>query len=112
MMQASAIIDLDKEGEITVWSTTTASMTGYASVDMVSELLLPVVDGGSRVEIVLCLTPRFETIGSVMGVVAIGQDVTERNTKEMEYRKLIQTTNAPIFGVDTEGNFRHQSSTD
>ncbi|KAE9329758.1 hypothetical protein PR003_g15475 [Phytophthora rubi] len=111
-MQASAIIDLDKEGEITVWSTTTASMTGYASVDMVSELLLPVVDGGSRVEIVLCLTPRFETIGSVMGVVAIGQDVTERNTKEMEYRKLIQTTNAPIFGVDTEGNFRHQSSTD
>ncbi|KAE8889333.1 hypothetical protein PF008_g12044 [Phytophthora fragariae] len=112
MMQASAIIDLDKEGEITVWSTTTASMTGYASVDMVSELLLPVVDGGltkiagSRVEIVLCLTPRFETIGSVMGVVAIGQDVTERNTKEMEYRKLIQTANAPIFGVG------HQSSTD
>ncbi|KAE9110218.1 hypothetical protein PF007_g11933 [Phytophthora fragariae] len=105
-MQASAIIDLDKEGEITVWSTTTASMTGYASVDMVSELLLPVVDGGSRVEIVLCLTPRFETIGSVMGVVAIGQDVTERNTKEMEYRKLIQTANAPIFGVG------HQSSTD
>ncbi|KAE9226396.1 hypothetical protein PF004_g11658 [Phytophthora fragariae] len=105
-MQASAIIDLDKEGEITVWSTTTASMTGYASVDMVSELLLPVVDRGSRVEIVLCLTPRFETIGSVMGVVAIGQDVTERNTKEMEYRKLIQTANAPIFGVG------HQSSTD
>ncbi|KUF98466.1 Malate dehydrogenase [Phytophthora nicotianae] len=38
-----------------------------------------------------------------MGVVAIGQDVTERNTKEMEYRKLIETANAPIFGVDTEG---------
>uniref|UniRef100_H3GW92 histidine kinase n=1 Tax=Phytophthora ramorum TaxID=164328 RepID=H3GW92_PHYRM len=58
---------------------------------------------GSRVEIVLCLTPRFDTLGSVMGVVAIGQDVTERNTKEMEYRKLIETANAPIFGVDTEG---------
>ncbi|KAL3667057.1 hypothetical protein V7S43_007999 [Phytophthora oleae] len=134
MMQANApIIELDKEGNITVWNCKTASMTGYASVDMVGEQLLPVVDEsfrkivsekidqalsgiagadfelplmtarGSRVEIVLCLTPRFDTLGSVMGVVAIGQDVTERNTKEMEYRKLIETANAPIFGVDTEG---------
>ncbi|KAE9009865.1 hypothetical protein PR002_g15513 [Phytophthora rubi] len=129
MMQASApIIGLDKEGGITVWNTKTASMTGYASVDMVGELLLPVVDGGftkiasekinqaltgiegadfelplvtargSRVEIVLCLTRRFDAIGCVMGVVEIGQDVTERNTKEMEYRKLLETANAPIFG--------------
>ncbi|KAE9304588.1 hypothetical protein PF001_g12994 [Phytophthora fragariae] len=134
MMQANApIIELDKEGNITVWNSKTASMTGYASVDMVGEPLLPVVDEsfrkivsekinqaltgiagadfelplvtarGSSVEIVLCLTPRFDTLGSVMGVVAIGQDVTERNTKEMEYRKLIDTANAPIFGVDTEG---------
>ncbi|KAG2771430.1 hypothetical protein PC129_g8213 [Phytophthora cactorum] len=134
MMQANApIIELDKEGNITVWNSKTASMTGYASVDMVGEPLLPAVDEsfrkivsekidqaltgiagadfelplvtarGSRVEIVLCLTPRFDTLGSVMGVVAIGQDVTERNTKEMEYRKLIETANAPIFGVDTEG---------
>uniref|UniRef100_A0AAV1UGF4 histidine kinase n=1 Tax=Peronospora matthiolae TaxID=2874970 RepID=A0AAV1UGF4_9STRA len=134
MMQANApIIELDKEGNITVWNSKTASMTGYASVDMVGEPLLPVVDEsfrkivsekinqaltgtpgadfelplvtarGSRVEIVLCLTPRFDTLGSVMGVVAIGQDVTERNTKEMEYRKLIETANAPIFGVDTKG---------
>ncbi|ETN12516.1 hypothetical protein, variant [Phytophthora nicotianae INRA-310] len=134
MMQANApIIELDKEGNITVWNTKTESMTGYSSVDMLGEPLLPVVDKsfrkivsekieqalsgipgtdfelplvtarGSRVEIVLCLTPRFDTLGSVMGVVAIGQDVTERNTKEMEYRKLIETANAPIFGVDTEG---------
>ncbi|TDH67280.1 hypothetical protein CCR75_003114 [Bremia lactucae] len=134
MMQANApIIELDKEGNITVWNSKTESMTGYASVDMVGEPLLPVVDKcfrkivsqkidqaltgiagadfelplmtarGSRVEIVLCLTPRFDTMGSVMGVVAIGQDVTERNTKEMEYRKLIETANAPIFGVDTQG---------
>ncbi|EEY61866.1 hybrid signal transduction histidine kinase, putative [Phytophthora infestans T30-4] len=134
MMQANApIIELDKEGNITVWNSKTESMTGYASVDMLGEPLLPVVDEsfrkivsekieqalsgiagadfelplvtarGSRVEIVLCLTPRFDTLGSVMGVVAIGQDVTERNTKEMEYKKLIETANAPIFGVDTEG---------
>ncbi|TDH67282.1 hypothetical protein CCR75_003116 [Bremia lactucae] len=134
MMQANApIIELDKEGNITVWNSKTESMTGYSSVDMVGEPLLPVVDEsfqkivsqkidqaltgiagadfelplvtarGSRVEIVLCLTPRFNTLGSVMGVVAIGQDVTERNTKETEYKKLIETANAPIFGVDTLG---------
>ncbi|KAL7686140.1 putative phytochrome, histidine kinase domain, CheY-like superfamily, PAS domain superfamily [Plasmopara halstedii] len=134
MMQANApIIELDKEGNITVWNSKTESMTGYASMDMVGEPLLPVVDEsfrkivsekieqaltgiagadfelplvtarGSRVEIVLCLTPRFDALGSVVGVVAIGQDVTERNTKEMEYRKLIETANAPIFGVDTRG---------
>ncbi|RLN46558.1 hypothetical protein BBI17_005403, partial [Phytophthora kernoviae] len=35
MMQANApIIELDKEGNITVWNSKTASMTGYASVDM------------------------------------------------------------------------------
>ncbi|RLN98613.1 hypothetical protein BBJ28_00008319, partial [Nothophytophthora sp. Chile5] len=135
MMQANApIIELDKDANVTLWNSKTASMTGYASVDIVGEPLLPMVDQsfrervsekieqtlrtgtagadfelplvtatGSRVEIVLCLTPRFDTLGAVMGIVAIGQDVTERNAKEMEYRKLIDTANAPIFGVDTEG---------
>ncbi|RLN96596.1 hypothetical protein BBJ28_00000139 [Nothophytophthora sp. Chile5] len=135
MMQANApIIELDKDANVTLWNSKTASMTGYASVDIVGEPLLPMVDqsfrervsekieqtlrigtagadfelplvtaAGSRVEIVLCLTPRFDTLGAVMGIVAIGQDVTERNAKEMEYRKLIDTANAPIFGVDTEG---------
>ncbi|KAI9913170.1 hypothetical protein PsorP6_005036 [Peronosclerospora sorghi] len=134
MMQANApIIELDKDGNITLWNSKAVSMTGYASSDMVGEPLLPVVDEsfrkivsekidqaltgipgadfelplittrGCRVEIVLCMTPRFDTVGSVVGVVAIGQDVTERNTKEMEYRKLIETANAPIFGVDTDG---------
>jgi PAS domain S-box-containing protein len=74
--------------------------TGIAGRDF--ELPL-VTSTGSRVEIVLCLTPQFDSSGNVVGVVAIGQDVTERNAKEMEYRKLIDSANAPIFGVDTEG---------
>ncbi|TYZ56931.1 hypothetical protein PybrP1_003184 [[Pythium] brassicae (nom. inval.)] len=65
---------------------------------------LPLVTAtGSRVEIMLSLTPQIGDSGSVMGIVAIGQDVTERNAKEMEYQTLIDSANAPIFGVDTDG---------
>jgi len=35
--------------------------------------------------------------------VGIGQDITGRIAQEREYAKLIDTANAPIFGVDTEG---------
>eukprot|EP00644_Phytophthora_capsici_P009706 jgi/Phyca11/535407/estExt2_fgenesh1_pg.C_PHYCAscaffold_350068 len=97
MMQANApIIELDKEGNIRVWNTKTASMTGYASVDMVGEQLLPVVDESFR-KIVSDKIDQALT------------DVTERNTKEMEYRKLIETANAPIFGVDTEAHLSEYS---
>jgi len=37
------------------------------------------------------------------GVVGIGQDITARLAQEREYSKLIDTANAPIFGVDTQG---------
>ena len=37
------------------------------------------------------------------GVVGIGQDITARLAQEREYSKLIDTANAPIFGVDTHG---------
>jgi PAS domain S-box-containing protein len=33
----------------------------------------------------------------------IGQDITARLAQEREYSKLIDTANAPIFGVDTQG---------
>ncbi|GAB9466998.1 Hybrid signal transduction histidine kinase, partial [Globisporangium polare] len=65
---------------------------------------LPLITStGARLEIASCLTPRFDATGAVVGIVAIGQDVTERNAKKMEYRKFIDSANAPIFGVDTEG---------
>ena len=37
------------------------------------------------------------------GVVGIGQDITGRLAQEREYTRLIDTANAPIFGVDTQG---------
>ena len=39
----------------------------------------------------------------MIGVVGIGQDITARLAQEREYSKLIDTANAPIFGVDNKG---------
>lgn len=64
---------------------------------------LPIITRtGSRVEIVLSFTPQVGEDDSVVGIVGIGQDVTERNATDMEYSKLIDSANAPIFGVDTD----------
>jgi hypothetical protein len=40
---------------------------------------------------------------ALLGVVGIGQDITGRIAQEREYSKLIDSANAPIFGVDTLG---------
>ncbi|CEG36971.1 hybrid signal transduction histidine [Plasmopara halstedii] len=58
---------------------------------------------GRRVEILLNATPRYNELGEIVGVVSIGQDITERIAQEQEYSRLIDTANAPIFGVDKEG---------
>lgn len=57
-----------------------------------------------RVQILLNATPRYDVAGEVVGVVGIGQDITERIAQEQEYVRLIDTANAPIFGVDTKGS--------
>ncbi|TMW62673.1 hypothetical protein Poli38472_005291 [Pythium oligandrum] len=135
ILQANApIIELDRDANITVWNAKTASLTGFASADVIGTPLAPIVEEhfrteltthfnqtlsmavpggdielplitstGSRVEIALCLTPKFNMSGAVIGVVAIGQDVTERNAKEMEYKRFIDTANAPILGADLDG---------
>ena len=48
-------------------------------------------------------TTRRDEQGNVIGVVGIGQDITARLAQEREYSKLIDSANAPIFGVDTQG---------
>ncbi|CEG48633.1 hybrid signal transduction histidine [Plasmopara halstedii] len=58
---------------------------------------------GTRIEILLNATPRYDTDGSIVGVVGIGQDITDRIAQEHEYFRLIDTANAPIFGIDTNG---------
>ena len=55
-------------------------------------------------------TPRVDAAGKVVGVVGVGQDITEITKSQMElsrvasdFRILIDTANAPIFGIDAEG---------
>ncbi|KAK3279433.1 hypothetical protein CYMTET_12688 [Cymbomonas tetramitiformis] len=67
--------------------------------------------GGQRVEVLLNATTRRDTSGEIVGVVGVGQDITERKKAEDELervakdlRALIDTANAPIFGIDKDGN--------
>ena len=58
---------------------------------------------GTRVEVLLNATSRRDVNGRVVGMVGIGQDITARIAQEQEYVRLIDTANAPIFGVDNKG---------
>ena len=62
-----------------------------------------ITKGGARIEILLNATTRRDEQGNIIGVVGIGQDITARLAQEREYSKLIDTANAPIFGVDIDG---------
>ena len=55
------------------------------------------------VSVLLNATTRRDEQGNIIGVVGIGQDITARLAQEREYSKLIDSANAPIFGVDTMG---------
>merc|ERR1711871_1831952 len=59
---------------------------------------------GRRVEVLLNANPRRDASGEIVGVVGVGQDITERIAQEQEYVRLIDTANAPIFGIDISGN--------
>jgi PAS domain S-box-containing protein len=66
---------------------------------------------GERVMILLNATTRRDAEGTIVGVVGVGQDITEidqiRTEMERtatELTQLIDTANAPIFGVDPDGN--------
>ena len=62
-----------------------------------------VTKAGKSVEILLNATTRRDEQGNVIGVVGIGQDITARVAQEQEYSRLIDTANAPIFGVNVNG---------
>jgi len=63
-----------------------------------------------RVELLLNATTRVDAQGSIVGVVGVGQDITAINQSQAELSRvandltlLIETANAPIFGIDTNG---------
>eukprot|EP00928_Gymnodinium_smaydae_P025619 TRINITY_DN2034_c0_g1_i3.p1 TRINITY_DN2034_c0_g1~~TRINITY_DN2034_c0_g1_i3.p1 ORF type:complete len:1797 (-),score=398.49 TRINITY_DN2034_c0_g1_i3:86-5419(-) len=66
---------------------------------------------GTRYTVLLNATSRRDASGSIIGVVGVGQDITELNQVMAESKRiaddltrLIETANAPIFGIDTQGN--------
>ena len=59
---------------------------------------------GQRIMVLLNATTRRNTKGEIIGVVGVGQDITEINETKEELTQLIDTANAPIFGIDKEGN--------
>jgi PAS domain-containing protein len=63
-----------------------------------------------RVEVLLNATTRRDVSGAVVGMIGVGQDITERKQVEMEKARValelqtfIDTANAPIFGIDASG---------
>jgi PAS domain S-box-containing protein len=65
---------------------------------------------GRRVDVLLNATPRRMNTGAVIGVIGVGQDITERKQIELEKTRVaeelqtfIDTANAPIFGIDCQG---------
>ena len=63
-----------------------------------------------RLEVLLNITPRTDESGRIVGMLGVGQDITERRQVEMEktqvaqeLQTLIDTANAPIFGIDAQG---------
>eukprot|EP00931_Biecheleriopsis_adriatica_P106544 TRINITY_DN8097_c0_g3_i2.p1 TRINITY_DN8097_c0_g3~~TRINITY_DN8097_c0_g3_i2.p1 ORF type:complete len:1813 (-),score=330.93 TRINITY_DN8097_c0_g3_i2:209-5092(-) len=65
---------------------------------------------GEHYTVLLNATTRRDAEGNIKGVVGVGQDITELNMALAESKRvaddltrLIDTANAPIFGIDTEG---------
>ena len=65
---------------------------------------------GARVDVLLNSTTRRDASGVIFGVVGVGQDITELNNVRVEQAsiakeltQLIDTANAPIFGIDADG---------
>ena len=63
-----------------------------------------------RVEVLLNATTRRDVSGAGVGMIGVGQDITERKQVEVEKAQVAQelqtfidTANAPIFGIDARG---------
>ena len=73
---------------------------------------------GDRVDVLLNSTTRRDAGGKIVGVVGVGQDITELNRIRVEQEsvaneltQLIDTANAPIFGIDAQGRVNEWNQT-
>ncbi len=66
--------------------------------------------GGTRIDILLNATTRRDADGKIIGVIGVGQDITDARIAQLESERIaaeltqfIDTANAPIFGIDADG---------
>ncbi|CAK0837076.1 unnamed protein product [Prorocentrum cordatum] len=83
-------------------------LLGYDTTECVFHL---VRKDGQKCEALVSTSVRRGAAGQITGIIAVGQDVTQliRNNEDHrcfaeEWEQFIETANAPLFGVDLEGN--------
>merc|ERR1719379_2391063 len=59
---------------------------------------------GRRIDVLLNATTRRDAAGEVSGVVGVGQDISKMRQMLDDLTRIIESANAPIFGIDTAGN--------
>jgi PAS domain-containing protein len=104
------------ELEIVTHNPQLRSISRRATMQMMSSLDDSDHDGDQYVEeecsrfLIVNVTPRRNLQNRIVGAVAIAQDVTEACNHDRavaamanELRQLIDTANAPIFGIDRDG---------
>ncbi|KAH8070388.1 hypothetical protein JL721_5157 [Aureococcus anophagefferens] len=116
------IFGVDVNGKVNVWNQCAIRMTGYTGEDVMGK---HVNENAFDSALEGVETANFEfplitkqgthrgppqrddaaaTKGRQIGAAGIGQDITARIAQEQEYARLIDTANAPIFGIDVNGH--------
>merc|ERR1719181_722012 len=99
---------IEEEFQVSVGEVLKKAMTGEETANY--ELPL-VTKNGERLFLLVNATSRRDAAGQVVGVIGIAQDITDVKRREVEIsrllddaQRLIDTANAPIFGVDQNMN--------
>ena len=73
---------------------------------------------GRRLEVLLNATTRRDIDNNIIGVIGVGQDITELKNARVaedqlakELTQFINTANAPIFGIDAQGRINEWNQT-
>ncbi|KAJ1467924.1 PAS fold-domain-containing protein, partial [Baffinella frigidus] len=107
MGQSLVNVYISEDFRESVWSVLDSALHGQAAANFEFPIF---TKDKRRIEILLNATPRCNVKGEAIGVLGVGQDITDRKKVEMEKTRVAQelqtfidTANAPIFGIDENG---------
>ena len=81
-------MDIDKEVQVRAIQTAESVLQGSEAANFEFPLF---TKDQKRVEVLLTATTRRDVSGSVVGVIGVGQDVTERKQAELEMTRVAST---------------------